>query len=58
MPSNLNIDLDDITIIEARLTADEILDILDITLAEFLQSLPATSIDDLKDYLELWAIIL
>lgn len=51
MGSNL-IDLDDMARIEARMTADEVLEILGISMAEFLQSLPTGSVDDLIEYME------
>ena len=51
MGSNL-IDLDDMSIIEARLTAEEVLDILGMTMSEFLQSLPEGSVERLIEYID------
>lgn len=53
MPSNILIELDDIALIEARMTVEEVFDVLGITLAEYLESLPASSVNALRDYLEL-----
>lgn len=51
MGSNL-IDLDDMLIIEARMTAEEVLDILGMSMSEFLQSLPEGSVEALMEYLD------
>ena len=53
MPSNLSSNFDTIALIESRITADEALEVLGITLGEMLEYLPEGSVEALEEYLEI-----
>lgn len=53
MPSNLLDEFDTIALVEARMTADEVLEVLGMTIAEMLEYLPADSVKLLEEYLEI-----
>lgn len=51
MPSNLIIEFDHIALIASRMTAGEVCEVLDLTVAELLESLPEGSVEALMEYL-------